>query len=339
MGGARHFSCNQSPSACVALVNLEDIKNMHTMTKRFVLPLAATTAALIAPATAWAEPLNRSQISSDAKWVLHLDVDALRKTKLGARALQLANTKYRAALSDAGLNFNTDFDKLANITAYGTEFKQGDPEGVLILKSRSDLKTDLDALMGLSALSGDESKKILKTTEGDVQNYSVGNDMHGSLVSSDTLVLGKTKTLLSTGKEALAGKGSNLSTAQTFKEFAPTGDGYFFMVLAQGFGSSASVPPQAQILREAEGGAIVIGEKEDKLFMNLTLKGKNAEVITQMQQVVQGLMALASLSEEAPPELKELIRGANVSTKEQILNVSLSFPSSKAIEKMEQLAK
>jgi len=301
------------------------------------LTLTAATAALIAIPTAQAEPLNRSQISADAKWVIHLDVDAFRKTKVGARALELANTKYRAALKDAGLNFNTDFDKLANITAYGPEFKEGNPEGVLIMKSRSDLKTDLDALIGLAALSGDESKKIVKSSEGSVETYSVGNDMHGSLVASDTIVLGKTKGLLATGRNALAGKVDTLAANQTFKDLPAPETGFLFIGLAQGFG--ANVPPQAQILKEAEGGGIVLGEQADKVFLNLTLKGKNAEVITQMQQVVQGLMALASMSEEAPPEIKDLIRAANVTAKERVLSVSLSFPSAKLLEKIEAEAK
>lgn len=299
--------------------------------------MAATAAALVSIPSALAEPLNRSQISAEAKWLIHLDVDAFRKTKVGARVLELANTKYRAQLKEAGLNFNTDFDKLANITAYGTEFKEQNPEGVLIVKSRSDLKTDLDALIGLAALSGDESKKIVKSSEGSVETYSVGDDMHGSLVASDTLILGKTKGLLATGRNALAGKAETLAASQTFKDLPAPETGFLFVGLAQGFG--ANVPPQAQILKEAEGGGIVLGEKDEKVFLNLTLKGKNAEVITQMQQVVQGLMALASMSEEAPPELKDLIRGANVTAKESVLNVSLSFPSDKLWVKIESAAK
>ena len=176
---------------CWLFIGTKFNKQKHMNRNGLALTLAATTAALAGIPSAQAEPLNRSQISADAKWVIHLDVDAFRKTKVGAKVLELANTKYRAALKDAGLNFNTDFDKLANITAYGPEFREHDPEGVLIVKSRSDLKTDLDALIGLAALSGDESKKIVKSSEDSVETYSVGNDMHGSLVASDTLVLAK----------------------------------------------------------------------------------------------------------------------------------------------------
>ena len=76
------------------------------------------------------------------------------------------------------------------------------------------------------------------------------------------------------------------------------------------------------------------------LFLILALKAKSSEVMTQMQQVIQGTVALASLSQAENPDLMQLAQSVKVSGDDKMVTVGVEFPVEKAIRLLgEQKAK
>jgi hypothetical protein len=61
------------------------------------------------------------------------------------------------------------------------------------------------------------------------------------------------------------------------------------------------------------------------------LKAKTSEVMSQMQQVIQGTVALASLSQPENPDLIQLAQSVKVSGDDKLVTVGVEFPVEKAI--------
>jgi hypothetical protein len=80
-----------------------------------------------------------------------------------------------------------------------------------------------------------------------------------------------------------------------------------------------------------EGARLILGENAANLFLNLALKAKSSEVMTQMQQVIQGTVALASLSQQENPDLMQLAQSVKVSGDDKMVTVGVEFPVEKAI--------
>ena len=105
--------------------------------------------------------------------------------------------------------------------------------------------------------------------------------------------------------------------------------------MAQGLNEEVKIPAQAQVLREADGGRLVIGENEKDIFVNLVFRGKNEESTTKIQQVLQGIVALVSMSQQNK-EVTELANSAKISGEGRNVSVTLQFPTVSAIERVDQ---
>ena len=55
-------------------------------------------------------------------------------------------------------------------------------------------------------------------------------------------------------------------------------------------------------------------------------------MVTQMQQVIQGMVALASLSQPDNPDLMQLAQSAKVSTAGNVVSLQVSYPADKAVQ-------
>src|SRR5688572_16390201 len=132
-------------------------KFMFNTTFRCSATLAVVVGALFEAA---AGPLKIENVASDAKWVVHLDVEALRESKLGSH---LISNFLQPKIDETGFlkkaNLSIHLTNISSVTAYGPNFEK-DGEGVLLLKTSADVKKDLDTLVGLSELSGEGEKKL-----------------------------------------------------------------------------------------------------------------------------------------------------------------------------------
>jgi hypothetical protein len=283
-----------------------------------------------------AGPLPKELVSGDAKWVLHLDADQLRATKVGSflvkNVLEEKLSEPKANLKK-DLGFDLDINQIHSITVYGTDFEKG-PEatGVLLIKTDLDPRKALDAFIAAAALNGGESP-MKKTEEDGYSLYSMNGEFYAGVFPNNVVALSKTKEPMKKEGEIVAGKGANLASGKAFAEYAETKKAFFFLGLAHGFSDDAAMPPQAKVFKMADGGRVVLGEDAGNLFLNLALKGKNADVLTQMQAVIQGTIALGMLAQdENSKELTQLAQSAKLATSENVLTLNLEFPVDQAIQ-------
>src|SRR5688572_29409013 len=83
----------------------------------------------------WAGPLQKSEVSGDAKWLVHLDFDAFRQTRVGTFfGKEIVDNQLAALKKELKFDFNKLFQQIHSVTAFGDY--QGGPEknGVALIK-------------------------------------------------------------------------------------------------------------------------------------------------------------------------------------------------------------
>ena len=299
-----------------------------------MLPLAAT---------ALGSPLQTEQVSADAKWLVHLDVDRLRSTRVGDYLInQMLDPKVSSLVRQ--LDFDLDWKQVHSLTAYGTiPQSKSSFDGVLVIKTDLDLRKLLDAVVDKAKSDNDnESARVQKTQEGDNTTYSLKDHMFASFRPGKPTIVSKSLDSIHKAREVLWGTAPNLASTKMFSEFPKPQSPYFLMGAVDNLKLSPEpgeesrdgdgLNPKAKILKLAEGGRIVLGEDANQLFADLSLKAKSTELVTQIQQVVQGMIALASLSQPDNQDLQQLAQSAKVSSSGNIVTLKLGYPADQAIQ-------
>lgn len=288
---------------------------------------------------ALAGQLDQTKVPAEAKWVLHLDFDAFRQSAIGSQFLaRIVEPKIKNNDFFKKANLSINLTNISGLTAYGPNFEK-DGDGVLLLSTTADVKKDMDTLVGMAALSQNETKDVTMVQQNPFPLYNVKNDLFVAPLGGNTVLLAKSRNQVERAREITSAKSETLAKHNPFKAYPAAPAGYFFSAMAQGFNQEADIPPQAQVLRETEGGRFVVGEQEKSLFLNLVFKGKDQEATTKIQQVLQGIVALISMSQQNNSELAELANTTKITSESRNVSITLSLPTAKAIEHMEKRVK
>ena len=284
---------------------------------------------------AFAGPFDGSKVAADAKWVIHLDFDAFRKTAIGQYATEkFLKPKLEENEQFQKLNLSINLQNISGLTAYGPTFEKHD-EGVLVLSTTADVKKDLDTLVGMAALSENEKKDVVMLQEKPFLLYSIKDEIYVAPGVANSVLVAKSREMLEQGREIVLGKGESLVKSKAFADYPAMSDKAFLMVMAEGFDEFPGIPAQAQVLREAKGGRVLLGEADENLFFNLVFKARDESASTKIQQVLQGIVALVSLS-QPDKDLTELASNSKISSAGSNVSVELKVPSAKAIKQIEE---
>ena len=309
---------------------------LHTM-KTLLLTLAG---ALAAAGTALAGPLHQEHVAADAKWVLHLDVDNMLQTGLGQWFAEAVLDQQLAKITrDLQQKFNIDLDwrQIHSLTAYGTQLKpKGDPGGVLLIEG-FDVGQALDAVierLGAAAPGGGDSP-LVKTIEDNAAFYTLRDQAFGVALPGKTFLVGRSKEEVRKAREVLSGAAPNLGSSKAAVPTSEAAKSGFLFGSVKGL-EQAPLPAQAQGLKNVDGAQFVLGEKADNVFLRLALNAKDEEAATQIQQALQGLLALATLSQSEHPNVQKLTQATKVAGMEKLVTVKLELPAAEVIDLVKQ---
>jgi len=256
--------------------------------------------------------VDRSTISADAQWLVHLDVHAALNSQLfGALQdrepdLDFENNPDLQEVKDRlGFDPTTDID---SVTVYGLSH---DPEAVVIMvHTRGDID---DTLTRLSVLA----KRTQIEIDGlDISRWSDpegGGDEIFSYVArhadSDEriVLLSPDASNLVTGIEALRGESSSLEDSDTDLGMA-TSDGAIVSLSATGkVVEWADVEPASNIVKLVRSAVVEVGENGSASYAHVRVETASAADATRVTQIIQGFVALASMASEIEEELKEVL--------------------------------
>ncbi len=300
--------------------------------------------AWLSVSTVGAGPVQKTEINADAKWLLHLDVEQFRASKMGGYVVsQLLEPKIQRQLTELKRKMKFDVDpnkileKIGSVTIYGTDYKSPKENAVVMIKADADIQAAFVGVLAGFALAGTNSPvQLTQSQVGKVTVYAMKDQAYCAVLPGKVVALSTSRAAIDRAADVLDGRAKNLASGRKFSEFPQEKAGFFFLATAEGFNDDMALPPQAKLLQMADGGQIALGEDAGQLFLNLALKAKTPEIVTQMQQVIQGLIAMASLGQTEDQDISQLIKAIKVNATEDVVSVRVEYPTDKIIERINE---
>lgn len=275
----------------------------------FALILLATAAIAVAG------PVKTTDIAPDAKWVVHVDVEAAVASQIGQGLLNTAKERrFEEHLQHIVDTFGFDPTKdLASVTLYGTSFQPA--EGVAIFKG----KFNKDKLLGLAAANEGHSEitygdyKIQRWTE--TSRHEMDNGVRYGVFHDDgTVVIGHSEDALKSALDVLDHKVAG--TSSIVPDLSP---GTFIFAAGNGLPAIPHGGPHAQMFKKLSGGVMQMGESGDSAFLKVKLTAKETEDGDLLRQMIGGMLAFATMatepaegSDQPAPPWAALVQGAEV---------------------------
>ncbi len=290
-----------------------------------------------------AGPLDKSQVSADAKWVVHTDVEGFLASKTGGAFTDLLK-KQGADKGIAAFAVMFGFDPLKDvkgITLYGAEFK--DTAGVALLDVNFDREKILTLLKANQSFKEDKCNDhafyswVDNPKEGESADkpgptkYGCFFGKTGAVITQDLDMLKKALDVLDSKADTLAKKGAALSVEPS--------KGAFVVAAGAGIGealASAKTTDKAgaAVISQLTAAAFELGEAKDKVYCTLSLTGKTEAVATDLWKIVDGLLALVDLfkpaidagdakGQQVPKELVAMVKDITVAAEGKTVTVKM----------------
>ncbi len=254
-----------------------------------------------------AEKVNKTNISKDAKFVVHVDLDAVRASKIGATILKKVHQEVGREKLDALVEI-IGFDPLTAIQGATMSGNGEEDNGILVVRHKAD-SNKLLAFMKL-----DEHYR--KTEHGKHEIHGAGGRGDGergyvSFVNGTTSVLAPSRELAGRGIDLVNGKGAAEQVSPRLEKISKEVKNAFLIAHADIESLKESIDDDnvRQMLKQA---AVVMGESDEKLILSLAVDAYDADSAQQMEAMVNGLIGFARLNQEENPAIKDILKGLKV---------------------------
>lgn len=282
--------------------------------------------------SAAAAPFNENRVSKDARWIAHIDMEALSRSELGQFGLAQAKAALDRA-NESMVSVDTDLvlAEIKSITAYGTDL-ENDPQNnsVLVVEGGEKLQLIVDGLIANMEASAEgeasEDPPFKRIDDRAFPSYLFGNEVYLAYPAKRLLMVSKDFGRIEQAYAAYSGKAPNLSKAAE-SVVLNREPGFFFLATASGFSGMKNVPQQARILQKTTGGQISFGEIAGEFRANLVLGTTGAEVSDQLSRILQGMIALASFATVEDQGLADLTQRMTVSQADRSVSIDLLYPT------------
>jgi len=306
--------------------------SMFTM-KTNLWKLTLITACVCASGlAARAAALQRSDVSADPAWLLHLDCDSLRPTAIGQYVLSEMDkpeAKAKLAAFQSIVNFDLR-NQLHGITLYGSS--QAPADAVLMVYA----DFDADHLVTLAEAAKDHQSRqhkqhVIHNWIDDKKQATNGvTPRVYAAIQGHRVIFGQREEPVAAALDVLDGTAPSLRSGKAFPDLGVAGSAHFIEAAVRKMDLPES-DPNAAILKLSKGVQLVVGEKQKQIQGTLTLVADTDEVAGHIVSIAQGLVSLLKLQTNKP----EAVRLANAITITQdgskVLG-SLVLPSSDAVE-------
>jgi hypothetical protein len=304
--------------------------------KRIIALLAMASLAVAsiwasAIASAQAAPLAAADVAAGAKWLLHIDFDAARESKLGEhfRAKALEDDHAQKVLAKLHDDLGLDPQKvLHGATAYGTDFAPH--SGVVIFYATADKEK---LLSYLKAKPGFETSK---TADGDHDVYSWNENMGkgdkrtfwASFPKTGVGVLSESAESLKAALDVIGGKGGLASDSPLLAD-APKGT--FLRGGIVGL-TAAKLPNQMQLVRQIDEVNLSAGENDGEDFIHVKVQTTADEAPKQIKSILDGFRNMIGLQAGKQREAQKMLDGLKIDAKDKLLTIDWEASSDDVIK-------
>ena len=201
---------------------------------------------------------------------------------------------------------------------------------------RSGIGTDKQTLLGLVQLN--ETYQLLRNGNLVIHSWIDKNKnerAYGTFYDADQVFLAGSVEAVKLGVEVLNGTEKNAKEVDSFSLPATKGPGAIFLAAAKDVSSMAN-HRNALILKQTDELTLVIGEANEKFYIDADLKAKTPEAAVAVSQMAQGLIAVGILAGRNHPELAQMAASIGISVENNLVQVSFQMESQKIFAAMKK---
>ncbi len=256
---------------------------------------------LCIPMMAWGDPFDAQRVPVDAKWVIHIDMDAARHSKTWeAVDDHLANNEgFQSSVAQIEQATGMQFpDDVHDVTLYGRA--AGDEAGVVVLHGKIDHNRTIAALQ--------MNPDYTQTDYGKYQVMSWPDKekkLFGAFHDDSTVVVGRTQANIEAALDTMDAK------AECVKE-GPLAAGatpqlLVYVAVKDLAGLQRDKDAQSPLLKRISSGWVGLSEKDGNAVVHANLTTATPEMAEQLHTAIEGIKAMVSLAAEganADPKAK-----------------------------------
>lgn len=288
-------------------------------------------------------PLPAARVSNGATWVLHLDVDALQHTRVGGALMRQWIAPMLSGFTaqfPPQLAQSLDPTNIHGLTMYGTSLDaSADKNSALIIHSQLPLQGVLDAFVAMAgkgeAAEGKEPAFQVRKLEGreGAATYVLNREFFAGFVAKDCLVVGPSQKVLDEAMAASSGAGR--SPSGVAKSIRSKDQGVLVLGVSESYAQGLKLPQPFQALSQTEGLQLHVRERDNDVVAHLSVKAKAAEAAAQIQQAMQGAIAMATLAMPQEEAIQSLVKGLKIEKADRTVDVTLGYPVRDLLKKLE----
>jgi hypothetical protein len=290
---------------------------------------------LAATAAAWAAPLQPAQVPADAKWVVHVDFEALGETafaeKLHADQPNMVQGVSAWLRQEYGIDPRQD---LKGLTAFNNSYQAH--TGALILQANYDadkVRAKVEHQPGVHAADWQDHTLYTWTIK---DHNGQERELTTVLVDDSTVVFAsspekakETVKLLRDRGSSLAGKDSPL--------IAHVPEHASLYGAAIDLNEITRHEHAFPILKQHERIVYAFGERDGKVFEDITLVGQSPEVAREMKKILEGATAFVKLWASGGKHLTGLADATEISREGKTVTASWQADPESVLAALEEL--
>jgi hypothetical protein len=287
------------------------------------LLLTACAVGLAAPAAA--APLDLKHVGANAKWLAHIDLDAVRASTFAQKAAEKvkqmhpeAETQLIIATQMIGMDPTKD---LHGMTFYGSQL--GKPAGVGIVHG----KFDPERLLRLAATIPNHKADRHGDTDLHLWSFKSRHGEHTvavAFVGREHLVAASSADELRSALDVLNGAAASASADGPLGGNVPPGT---TMLMRVNGVASSGLPLKDPVSKQLDSFRFVAGESEGQSFYRARAEMTNPEIAQQVKEIVEGARALGVLHCRDDVQGKALVNALRVKAEGNTLTILWSAPA------------
>ena len=285
--------------------------------KKTIIILIALVLVLIFFAEGLAAPLQKSIVPAEAKWVVHLDMQKYSSSRFHAEFFnQEAMKNIQKKTQKMTAMFGIDpFKDIESVTLYGLGV---DEEDTVICVSGN--FTEDQIITQIKNIDTPKETSYLKYTV-----YSGGSDEFLTFPKEGLALFGQSEKALKTSLDVITGKIQDISTSPLKSELDKAPSAAFLTAAVENI-SALTKHKKPVILTKMSGALFTLTEKQEDLVFNLNVTALSPEDAKNMEQIVQGLIAMAEMQKEDIPADVKLPEDFSIQTKGNTVHMGFTYP-------------
>lgn len=273
--------------------------------------------------SAAATPLQKAQIPASSKWLVHLDLDAFKKSFLGTLVLNEIEAEERQEMEAlAELLGSNPLQDIDQITIYGPD---SDKKNAVLMVSGRFVPAKLLALVTLNKTY--EKIPFRDYTLHQWISDDSGENQVGVFARDNMILLSQSRISIEQALDVLDGNISALTQSDnlTCLNNAPVNP--IFLMAAEDLGQLTGDHANAAILKNSDVLVFVADEDNQNFSLALDLWTQEVQSAAQIEQIILGIKAFLQLNQKEEPEVAQLLQSLQFQRQDTLISIRFRYPS------------